>query len=493
VRSLNRRAQRALLAFVCFAVPATAAAHGFGRLYNLPVPFWLYAWAASAVLVVSFLLAAVLTTANAPAGAPSERDITRAAWVRGLRRLMPLLKLLSVLLLALCLATAFFGNAYPYRNFSMTFFWVVFLLGFTYLTAFIGNLYAVINPWRVIAESIGRFASSYQRGLFYYPKALGDSPALVLYLAFIWLELFGHGKPMPLGWMLLSYSIINLVGAGLVGIRAWFRHCEFFAVYLRLIALISPLDYRPGIDGERSTLHWRLPFAGLLQERPKSLSTIVFVMAMLSTTAFDGLRATQTWVSLFWADPTGVVNVLFGTPPMQDFARMRSWYIGWETLWLFAGAFVYLSIFLGFIWLTKRLARSPLSVRALAFDFAFTLLPIALAYHMTHYATLMLTQGLKILSLVSDPFGWGWDLFGTEALFRAPILPGMGWVWHSQVGLILIGHIISVFLSHRVALRVFPSRGHAFWGQLPMLFLMIALTLFGLWILAQPLTVQRMQ
>jgi hypothetical protein len=40
-------------------LPVAAHAHGFGALYNLPVPFWLYAWGAAAALVVSFIVAGV--------------------------------------------------------------------------------------------------------------------------------------------------------------------------------------------------------------------------------------------------------------------------------------------------------------------------------------------------------------------------------------------------------------------------------------------------
>src|SRR3546814_11877244 len=97
----------------------------------------------------------------------------------------------------------------------------------------------------------------------------------------------------------------------------------------------------------------------------------------------------------------------------------------------------------------------------LALAFAFSLLPIVLVYNITHYYTLMFTQGVKIISLLSDPFGWGWNLFGTAGLLRAPILPSMSMVWHTQVGLILFGHIVSVYIAHVEALLLFPSRARA--------------------------------
>lgn len=473
-------------------LPLGAAAHGFGRLYNLPVPFWLYGWASAAVLVLSFLLVAGLARASASAP-PPPRDLTHTRGVQRLRRLLPLLRFLSLALLLLCIATGWFGNRDPYRNFSMTFFWVVFLLGFTYLTALLGNFYAALNPWRVLSDALGRIWPGYGQGRLRYREHWGDWPALVLYLAFIWQELFGFGRPLPLAKLLLAYSAINLAGVWLVGTRAWFAHGEFFSVLLRLVALIAPLHYQRGEAGERGSLALRRPFAGLLQQRPAQRSTVVFVLALLATTAFDGLRATQWWVQLFWGDPTGLITSLAGSRPVLAYAELRPWYVRWESLWLLLSPALYFGAYALCVALARRMTHSPRPLRELLLDFAYPLLPIALVYHATHYATLLLTQGLKIISLASDPFGWGWNLFGTAWLWRAPILPGMGLVWHAQVGLILAGHVASVYLAHRVALRVLPTRRAALVSQLPMLLLMVGLTVAGLWIIAQPLTVELMR
>jgi hypothetical protein len=470
-------------------VPVLAHAHGFGRLYNLPVPFWLYAWGGAAVLLVSFAIVGIFATAPASGAPPASRDLNRAAWVGALRRvrLVSILRGVALAALLLSIATGLFGSRDPYRNFSMTAFWVGFVLGYAYLTALVGDLYAAINPWRTLADGLARIWKGYARGRIAYPRALGDWPALVLYLAFIWFELFGHGRPFSLGVVLLGYTLLNLVGVWLVGATAWFRHCELFAVFLRLTALMAPFDYRPGAG-----LRWRWPCAGLLQERPEHLSTVVFALFMLSSTAFDGLQATQTWVGFFWNDTTGLITQWVGSRPIQAYATLLPWYKAWETFWLLASPFVYFGVYALFIALAKACARSARPLRELLLDFGFTLLPIALVYHVTHYFTLILTQGVKIVSLLSDPFGWGWNLFGTAFTFRAPILPDLGWVWHTQVALILLGHVASVWVAHLVALRVFEGRRAAALSQLPMLVLMVLFTIAGLWILAQPLTAMRL-
>ena len=218
-----------------------------------------------------------------------------------------------------------------------------------------------------------------------------------------------------------------------------------------LVALLAPFDYRRDETGSTGKLYLRWPLAGLVSERPAHLSTVAFALAMLSTTAFDGLKATQWWVSLFWGDPTGLLTAWAGVPPVNAIAVVRPWFIAWESLWLFASPFLYLGAYLATIWLAKRLTGSQRPMRSLALDFAYALLPIAIVYNVTHYATLILTHGLKIISLASDPFGWRWDLFDTAFEFRAPILPDMGAVWHTQVGLILFGHVVSVWVAHLIA------------------------------------------
>lgn len=484
---------------VALAVPATASAHGFGRLYNLPVPFWLYAWAAAATLLLSFVATAFLVTEAAASQPKVKKEavltLGNAGWASVLRRLLLPLKTVSVFLLGLTIATGLWGNIDPLQNFSMTSFWVVFLLGFTYLTALIGNTWALLNPWRVLADVIGSVVPSLTRGRLRYPDVLGDWPALVLYLGLIWIELFSRATPPSLAHALLAYSAINLVGVWLVGAAAWFQHCEFFSVFLRLVALHAPIHYprRARWDGSAAHFGIRPLFSGLWRSRPARLSTVVFALAMLATTAFDGLRATQWWVRLFWADTTGLVTTLAGVHPMNDYIRLRAWYVAWETACLIALPFLYFAAYGASLVLAKALTRSARPLRELALDFGYTLLPIALVYHATHYATLLLTQGLKILHLVSDPFGWGWDLFGTASHFRAPMLPDMGWVWHTQVGLILFGHIVSLVAAHRVALRIWPTRGQVLLSQLPMLGIMVLFTVVGLWILAQPLTVELMR
>ncbi|MGJ8669033.1 MAG: hypothetical protein ACSHXK_06050 [Oceanococcus sp.] len=490
--TINKAFQVVLIFVLGALTPSTVFSHGFGAAYNLPVPLELYHWGAAATLILSFVIVGLFWSKAAVKKTDPGFDISERAPVRRLRQLMPLFQALSVFVLILCIVTGFFGSRDPLRNFSPVFFWVIFVLVFSYLLVFIGDAWAALNPFRSLSNLLARVWSGSTDGIFQYPKRWADWPALVLYLGFIWFELFSHRTPKTIAAFLLAYSILNLAGVVLIGRRHWFRHCEFFSVFFRLVALMAPIDYRrdeAGPDGAgQKHLRLRLPLSGLIHERPEHVSTVVFVLAMISTTAMDGLQATQWWVGLFWQDPAGIFTQLAGASPMRIMETLMPVYIAWETFWLVISPFVYLAAYLAALWLAKLITRSSRPLMMLAMDFSYSLLPIALVYNITHYWTLITTHGLKIFSLISDPFGWRWDLFGTAMKFRAPILPDMAIVWHSQVGLILFGHILSVWIAHQIALRVWPTRGQAMFSQLPILMLMVSFTVFGLWVLAQPLT-----
>jgi hypothetical protein len=52
---------------------------------------------------------------------------------------------------------------------------------------------------------------------------------------------------------------------------------------------------------------------------------------------------------------------------------------------------------------------------------------------------------------------------------------------------IVVGHVIAVYVAHRMALNVFGTRRAALLSQIPMLLLMVAYTMTSLWMLAQPI------
>jgi len=125
----------------------------------------------------------------------------------------------------------------------------------------------------------------------------------------------------------------------------------------------------------------------------------------------------------------------------------------------------------------------------LACRFAFSLIPIAIAYNMAHYLSLLYNQLLTYNKFLFDPFDQGWNLFG----LAHPNVPfnqmNVKVVWYSQIFLIIVGHIVAVYIAHRMALRAFPDKVQARRSQYPLLALMVVYTVGSLWIIGQAMSV----
>jgi hypothetical protein len=137
-------------------------------------------------------------------------------------------------------------------------------------------------------------------------------------------------------------------------------------------------------------------------------------------------------------------------------------------------------------WTMARLTGAP-DVRDVACAFVLSLVPIAVAYHLAHYFSLLVTAGQFIIPLASDPFGFGWNLFST-AKYKVDLGILSPYVfWYSAVVLIVAGHAIAVCVAHLEAWRFFGNRRDALLSQVPLLVLMVTYTMLSLWILAQPI------
>ena len=474
------------IAVVLSLMSGGATACVLGAVYNLPIPFGMYASGATAALVASFAIVAyVLKSEPARSALPGPvAHVGEPLQVRLSARLVGVAAWISVGCLLLTVTTGVYGTQNILANPGMTLFWIVFSLGMTYATALVGDLYSLINPWLKLCNWIERFDSAAFRGRSNYPRRLAYYPALLLYMSFIWIELFGEIQPRTLSGVLLGYTGLNLTAAWLFGKEAWFRYGEFFSVFFRLIGKIAPIEYVRTTDDDGSyVVRLRKPFMALLDAHADHVSLLLFVLFMLSSTAFDGVHSTQPWVVLFWRHIYPLLAAGFDEP----YFFFLNIYYAWQWSMLILSPFVYLAAYLLLIWIAKRVASSKIPLRALALRFAFTLIPIAFVYNMTHYYGELLSQGVQIVRMISDPFSLGWNLFGTNGLFLDTITLDAGMVWHTQVALILFGHIVSVYLAHVEALKAFPNRRHAALSQAPMLVLMVLLTTVGLWILSLPI------
>jgi hypothetical protein len=122
--------------------------------------------------------------------------------------------------------------------------------------------------------------------------------------------------------------------------------------------------------------------------------------------------------------------------------------------------------------------------KELAAKFAHTLIPIAFAYALAHYFSLLAYQGQALGYLISDPLGHGSNLFGTADAGIDYNVVNATAIWYVQVGSLVVGHICGLMLAHDRALAIYSNPREAVRSQYWMLIVMIGFTSLGLWLLS---------
>lgn len=476
----------AAAAAMVMAMAGPASAHGFGERYELPLPLSLYLYGAAAVVVFSFVVIGLFVRRPSRAYAFPRFDLSAHPVGRMLSHpgLAAAVKLVALGLFIVTVSAGFIGNQNPYRNIAPTMVWIIGWVGLAYVSAFVGNLWELINPWRTIFEAAERCYRRLGRRddlslRLPYPEALSVWPAVVLLLAFSWIELVYPSPAVPahIAWFVVGYSFLTWAGMGLFGCDIWLRHGEVFSVVFDTIARFAPIEVRAGTPIRQLALR---PFGtGLLEGRAVSTSMTAFVLLLLSIVLYDGLLNTPEWSAFERALGTLVTG--FGEDgPMA----IRT--AGLLAFWLvFLGAYVAVSAIMSVI------AARSLSPLETAQSFAMTLVPIAIGYHLAHYLVFLLIQGQYIVPLMSDPFGYGWDLFGTAGYRVDLAIVGARFAWYAAVTAIVLGHIAAVYLAHVKATQVLEPHRTALRSQIPLTALMAVYTFVSLSILAEPIVERR--
>ena len=377
-------------------------AHGLVARSDLPIPAWLFGWAAAMVLVVSFVALAVLWP---------EPKLQRERWrplpgalgrLLGSRPVEIGCGAIGVFLLGVVIYTGLEGIQSSSANFAPTFVYVVFWLALVPASVLFGDVFRAFNPWRAIGRSVGFVAAKAARGALpaplTYPERLGHWPAAAGIFAFAVLELVSSSGDQPdtIAIATLVYSALTFVAMALYGVDTWSSRGEAYSVYFNLFSRLSAIETRDRIVG------LRLPLSGLAALKAGA-GTVPLLAVMIGSVTFDGAAEAPLWTGI--APDISELLQDIGLSPQH--ALELTFLVGLTAAVLLVYGFYMLGVVgaksVGGGFTTERLARA----------FVHTLVPIALAYVAAHYFTLLLFQGQAVEFLASDPLGDGSDLFGT--------------------------------------------------------------------------------
>ena len=449
-------------------------AHGLVARSDLPIPEWLFGWAAAMVLVVSFVALAVLwpqPKLEDEGWRPLPGALGR---VPASRPVEILCGAIGVLLFGLVIYAGLRGEQSPTANLAPIFIYVIFWLALVPASVLLGDVFKAFNPWRATGRAVAGVARLASRGELpeplAYPERLGRWPAAVGILAFATMELVAANgdRPENLAIAALIYSAITFIGMALYGVDRWTERGEAFSVYFNLFSRLSPIETRDGVVGVRR------PLSGVAALRPLP-GTVALVAVMIGSVSFDGASEAAPWTKISPDLASFFQDV--GLSPQNSLEL--AFLLGLIGSILIVGGFYWLGV------LGARSVGGGFSARRLASSFVHSLVPISLAYVAAHYMTLLLFQGQALGYLVSDPLGDGSDIFGTASATIDYGLIGANPTWYLQVGFVIAGHVAGLTLAHDRALAMYTDARQAVRSQYWMLAVMVGFTSLALWLLAQ--------
>jgi hypothetical protein len=449
----------ALFGWLCL-VSNLAFAHSFDERYDLPLPLNFFVWGGGLVVGLSFVWMIVASRRALPiADATKTIDIKHGFFVIVLRAM-------SLLLFSLSIAAALWGTGNPLMNLAPSFIWIIWWIGLSLVVAAVGNIWPLLDPWRTLFDLLNGAARvlGMKHGIAFnrtWPKALALYPALFFLLTWSWLEVVNPIALVPykLGCVMLVWTAIQLMGMTIFGRDVWQSRADVFAVYFAMLGRLGRFKFE--------AVH---TYSGF--------SFVGFILAMLSTVLFDGLLNSPAWTAIEAGLLQALPSALSTTPYLVGT-------LGMILLWLVFVCGYYVSCY----------AADTTATQQLADLLAPSLIPIAAAYLLAHNFSSLVIQGQNFMFLISDPFAWGWDLFGTR-----DFQPNIGLIdakltWYIAIFAIVAGHVWAIWLAHQAALRTTEKNAPGTQAAIdavtltfPLTILMVLFTMLSLIILAEPLT-----
>ena len=401
--------------------------HGVVNVGDLPIPFDIVLNSSALVVLITFVYLKVSW---------KESIITPRQEVFNDRQNF-IGKLFGIIILFLLVAPGIFGNESSKTSVAPLILWVFLWIGVPVLGLLFGDIYSKFNPLNLFSLKSEKPESVYF--------------ACILFIGLTWFELVWRkpGNPLNIAIVLITLFVcVNLL--------------RYFLK--KSLIEVDPLLLLHYLYSKLKLFNSRPYFRSLLDNignLAKLKGIEYFVLLMIGTVTYDGLRETTFWYNQFGSrtDDMGFSTMMFLIMNLGTILFYR-----------FACFFAI------------KVGGSDLKLNHVSNLFGHTMLPIAFAYHVTHYLTLLLFESQTFFYRFNDPVGIGMNILNVEEptinYFIEPLV-----IWGIQVAVTLLGHMLSVVLAHDLSVKLFGHQ-QSDKTQYIFLFITVALTLQALFVLS---------
>lgn len=437
------------------------------------------------------------------------------------RKTQFLFQLPAVFLFVLVVLAGFFGIQSSNKSLTTISIWVIWWSLLLISLALAGRVWCFICPFGAIGDWV-------QRRTFY--KRINDtfslkrkfpaifrnlSLAAMLFLLITWADFQFNLVNSPL---LTAYFIVALLGLVIIISIIFERRsfCRYVCPITGLIGLYSmfaPIELRVKdketckacmekycISGNEKGYPCPVfEYPGTMEKNTHCILCTECIKTChrnnisLNFRSFAGdflnLKKTRMDESLF-------ILMLLGVTIFQTLIMIRPWAVFTRDLMIYTGASYDTVRFVLFITsalipiliysiviAVSKLLNPETSFKDLFTGYAYSIIPLGLLMHLSHNLRHLLEEGAGIIPVLSDPFGFGWDIFGTSGNMPSPVFEN-NTILLTQVLLMFVGLKFSISIGKNISRRMFRGNDSVYF---PVLVYILFVFILNLWILGQPI------
>jgi ferredoxin len=444
-------------------------------------------------------------------------ELTRSRRLKAVLKWRPLQPTLMLLLLAffvVALLAGLFGTPAGSHNFGIIFVWIVWwAVLIIVMVPFFGRMWCAVCPipapgeWLQRRGIINRVPGGLRTAGWHWPRRLRN--IWLQNLGFLGVALFSTiilTRPNITAWMLLGMVILGVVMSALYRNRIFCRYVCPVGGFIGLYSLTSSVELRVKdrqVCKEHTTKDcvigndcgygcpWmvypgnleRNAYCGMctecLKACPKDNIAINLRPFGADLLVAKERRLDEAYKALIML----ACAVLYSAVLLGPWGWVKNWanmettskWAAYATGFLALNLLLMPALFLVFTVLARAIARFEVPVKRLFIDYAYSLVPMGLTGWIAFSLGFIFVNGSYAISVLSDPFGWGWDLFGTRSVPWTPVSPGLALLL--QVVVLLAGLIFSIVIAYRIGRGHASTPGQAWRGTLPIATFLTGVTL----------------
>ncbi|MCX6237175.1 MAG: 4Fe-4S binding protein [Bacteroidia bacterium] len=370
-----------------------------------------------------------------------------------------ILAIITMIMIYIVILTALFGTKVSGRNLGVLMMWAIWLfLLVAILTPLFGRIWCTVCPLPFFGDLIQRRSfftpikgktneyNGWFSGLFLkWPASLkNDWLRLVVFLLLSTFSTTLVANPKVSGITVLMLIVTPTVMAVIWELRAFCRYICPVSAFIGPFSRMSPLALRnksqqvcdhckPKYCQKGSTKGWACPYSlnvgemkensdcGLCLECTRScLYNNVSLYRRPFVSELGTRNLSEAWLTMAVFTLAMVYSVLYegNWPLVRDYVNIldkNNWdlfgiytLIVWTLSLAIVPGVVYLLSYAG-----ARFSKIQRSVKEVFLASTGTLLPLGLTLWIAFVIPMLFVNVTFIFQSISDPFGWGWDFFGT--------------------------------------------------------------------------------